>query len=82
MEEKMRDIINEWNPIEIYPLLIDEYNYEIKRIIDGSSNCTSKESLSNLIYNVFFDSFGSEFKKSKESCEKIAEVICDFLQLQ
>lgn len=31
-------LINDWNPIEIYPLLEDEYSAEIKKISDFIEN--------------------------------------------
>ena len=74
MSKMIQEIINEWNPLEIYPLLKCEYQYEIKRIEDGM--VSGGQSLGNIIYNVFRDSFGLQFQKSIEECEEVA---CRFL---
>jgi hypothetical protein len=73
MSETMRQVINNWNPIEIYPLLENEYQYEIKRIREGIAISNSSiQSLSNLVYTVFKDSFGEQFQKTIEDCREIA----------
>lgn len=56
--EKVMDIINKWNPIEIYPLLEDEYQSESKQIMIADINSESAETLAKEIFNVFNESFG------------------------
>ncbi|AIQ22636.1 MULTISPECIES: DUF1871 family protein [unclassified Paenibacillus] len=73
--EKVMDIINKWNPIEIYPLLEDEYQSESKQIMIADINSESAETLAKEIFNVFNESFGKKFKKSLKECEVIAEEI-------
>jgi hypothetical protein len=43
--EKVLDVINEWNPIEIHPLLYDEYSKELIHnfIIDKQLACNEQE---------------------------------------
>lgn len=75
MDKKISEIINDWNPIEIYPLLQDEYQYETKRIEDRIKDCQSIQTLTELIYSVFKDSFGGQFTKTNEDCKEIARKI-------
>ncbi|WP_088825849.1 DUF1871 family protein [Listeria goaensis] len=75
MEETVTNIINNWNPIEIYPLLYDEYQDEVGRIVTSLSKSKSIDSVAAVIYSVFLDSFGSLFEKTEEECRNIAEKI-------
>lgn len=75
MDTKIQKIINDWNPIEIYPLLQNEYQYEIKMIQDKITNKISIKSLSDVIYSTFKDSFGEQFAKTNKDCEEIARQI-------
>ncbi|MCP3747552.1 DUF1871 family protein [Paenibacillus sp. A3M_27_13] len=68
-------MINEWNPIEIYPLLEDEYYSEIRKIYEISKETNSVEELAEQIHFVFAQSFKKEFDKSIEECRLIAEKI-------
>ena len=70
MDRMIQQIINEWNPLEIYPLIQSEYQYEIERIEQGMAS--GEQSCGNLIYSVFRDSFGLQFEKTIEECEEIA----------
>lgn len=76
---QLREIINEWDPInllEIAPL--DEYSYETSKIYDII--CKEKvtiDVLANNIYQIFSESFGNVFLKSKKDCVAIANrIIC------
>ncbi|MNW45264.1 hypothetical protein D3C74_225250 [compost metagenome] len=75
MEEKVREVINSWNPIEIYPLLEDEYNTETEKIMLAIRNTNSTQELAGEIINVFTEAFGKEFTRSIEDCGVIAEEI-------
>lgn len=75
MIEEVKRIINNWNPAEIYPLLDDEYSYEIKKLVDLTSATKSKEELAKKIYDLFYGTFGKEFRKSYSECHEIAEYI-------
>ncbi|AIF51840.1 DUF1871 family protein [Pelosinus sp. UFO1] len=74
MDEKLITIINEWNPMDIHPLIVDEYAYEIKRI-QGifNRNLHNAYDLGEIIKRVFIDSFGERFPKSLEECIKVAK---------
>lgn len=71
----IQDMINEWNPLDIYPLLQDEYSYEVEKIEQGLSDQMSICSLADLIHRVFQDSFGEQYRKSEKECRKIAREI-------
>ncbi|PTU44099.1 DUF1871 domain-containing protein, partial [Paenibacillus polymyxa] len=45
MNDDIVQMINEWNPVEIYPLLEDEYYSEIRRIHEKSKETNSVEEL-------------------------------------
>ncbi|WP_410514028.1 DUF1871 family protein [Paenibacillus sp. BR2-3] len=80
MDNKIIKIINNWNPIEIHPLLQDEYHTESKRIQYAALDSVSVETLSKEVFSIFKNSFGKEFTKSIEECKVIAEEIlrCKF----
>lgn len=75
-------IINNWNPVEIYPLLEDEYYPEIKEIIkyiNESENITLKN-LALEIDNIFTKFFGSNIYISDlNKCKEIATEILDVI---
>lgn len=75
MDKRIIEIINNWNPIEIYPLLPDEYLTETQSIIKNSAKSKTVVLLAEEIFNVFKQSFGKEFSKSIEECQVIAEKI-------
>ncbi|AUS25817.1 YugE family protein [Paenibacillus sp. P2(2022)] len=75
MNDDIVQMINEWNPVEIYPLLEDEYYSEIRRIHEKSKETNSVEELAEQIHSVFAQSFKKEFDKSIEECRLIAEKI-------
>jgi hypothetical protein len=75
MDNKIIEIINNWNPIEIHPLLEDEYHSESKRIMEVAVKSESVETLAKEVFNIFKQCFGKEFTKSLEECEIIAEEI-------
>ncbi len=45
MNVNLLEIINEWNPVEIFPLLENEYQYEVRKIQDGFSKNQTVQSL-------------------------------------
>lgn len=75
VREKIIEIINNWNPAEIYPLLSDEYHSESQRVIKASQKTDSVEKLAKEIFDIFQSNFGKEFTKSMEECKIIAEKI-------
>ncbi|QDY83103.1 DUF1871 family protein [Paenibacillus polymyxa] len=75
MNSDIVQMINEWNPSEIYPLLEDEYYSEIRKIYEKSKETNSVEELAEQIHFVFAQSFKKEFDKSFEECRLIAEKI-------
>ncbi|WP_458412192.1 DUF1871 family protein [Schinkia sp. CFF1] len=78
MEDEIIEIINKWNPIEIYPLLKDEYNFESKKLIHALGKSHSIEELAEGVFIIFKQSFGKEFSKSIEECRVIAEEIMKY----
>jgi hypothetical protein len=75
MNDDIVQMINEWNPVEIYPLLEDEYYSEIRKIHEKSMETNFIGELANQIHSVFAQSFKKEFDKSIEDCQLIAEKI-------
>ena len=67
-------IINEWDPIGLFPYApVDEYHSEIAEIKHLLSISKTPEELANGIYAIFCGSFGKNiFDKSKEECLSIA----------
>ncbi|WP_068504930.1 DUF1871 family protein [Paenibacillus kribbensis] len=78
MNAEIVQIINEWNPIEIYPLIEDEYYSEIRKIYEIKTN--SVEELAEQMHVVFAQAFKKEFNKSIEECRWIAEKIIDLIK--
>lgn len=77
--EKITNIINTWDPIELFNCGVptDEYKIEVKKI---QEYCLYKETtvqgLAEQIYMVFSKSFGEDvFLKTLEECKKIANLI-------
>ncbi|MFE6796494.1 hypothetical protein [Paenibacillus chitinolyticus] len=58
---KIQEIINEWNPIEIEPLLDDEYSLEIRYIIEFIN-----EQRSDLTHLALRDKINEVFSKTFE----------------
>lgn len=78
--EKIRNIINEWNPIQIYPLLIDEYDLETKEIFNYISNNgdVTPYELAEFIDSVFVKNFNKNLYQEKiEKLLEIAALILD-----
>lgn len=75
MKNKIKNIINEWDPIDLFPFAPeDEYNKEIEKISDILTLDISLEVLAIKIKQIFVDSFGEEmFFRDDESVSKIAE---------
>lgn len=70
--EKIIRIINEWNPIDIHPLLEDEYYSESAKVFEAANRSESIEALGKELHYIFIQSFGKEFTKSIEECGEIA----------
>ncbi|MFS0837422.1 hypothetical protein [Paenibacillus sp. 1P03SA] len=78
-EHYIQEIINEWNPIEIEPLVDDEYSFEIKLIskfINEQQNELKIPALKDKINEIFINEFERFFTKSNESIN-IAKKIMD-----
>lgn len=61
MYEKIEDIINKWDPLEVFPFAPkDEYENEINKITKLVNDFQSTEELAVAIEKIFFDSFGAE----------------------
>ena len=80
MQDKIIELIYEWNPIEIFPLLIDEYSLESKKILHAIEKSKSIDELTQSINSIFNHSFGKEFSRSIEECRVIAEKLIKMRQ--
>jgi hypothetical protein len=56
----------------------DEYDLEIKKIVDALSNIKDQSELATIVKNVFDKAFGEEHKY--EECLNVADLIWDDLQ--
>ena len=73
-KEVVKRIINEWDPINLFPDAPEnEYWSEIDSIIEKSSRLENSEELAKVIQTVFIDSFDEDiFRYSFDECLKIA----------
>ncbi|MBC1472943.1 DUF1871 family protein [Listeria seeligeri] len=63
MYDKVEKIINEWDPIDLFPLAPkDEYNQEIKKIVNvlKDKSLLNEENLANILKLIFVESFGED----------------------
>lgn len=82
--ENIEGIINEWDPIDLFPLApIDEYKLEIemiKKMISISPKITV-EQLAVEVHNIFERRFGNDvFMKDLTECNDIAVLILKLSQ--
>jgi len=77
MKEIITEIINEWDPIDLFPFAPqDEYKKEIDNIIKLINGTKDIDDISNGIYTIFSESFGDDvFKKNLNDCISIAALI-------
>jgi len=79
MNEIIEKIINQWDPIGLFPgAPQDEYKDEINSIylFTKNNNNLTIESLADEIYKIFIKSFGEDiFALKKEDCRNIAVAI-------
>ena len=79
--ESVREIINDWDPIGLFPMAPDdEYEDEIKKIYEYILDNTDigKKELATFISNTFIELFGIDsFTASDIDCLSIAEQILD-----
>lgn len=71
MYDKVEKIINEWDPIDLFPLAPkDEYSQEIKKIVNilKDKSSLNEEKLANALKMIFVESFGEDmFFRDNES---------------
>lgn len=71
MYDKVEKIINEWDPIDLFPLALkDEYSQEIKKIVNilKDKSSLNEEKLANALKMIFVESFGEDmFFRDNES---------------
>lgn len=69
-------IINTWDPIGLFPYSpVDEYHDEIDHIKCILATATNATELSEGIYSIFVDSFGTGiFKRAKVNARKLHNV--------
>jgi hypothetical protein len=80
IQQSIKEIINQWNPIDIYPLLDDEYEVEINiildQILDQYQNRNNRNNISDVIFKTFSDVFGEKlFSKTLEDCLEISNLV-------
>ena len=79
MNKKIIEIINEWDPVELFPMAPqDEYFEEILRIeeIILRNEKITVEGLAAKINEIFTNSFGIDvYKKSVDDCIQVAKRI-------
>ncbi|MCT0015474.1 DUF1871 family protein [Lactococcus lactis subsp. lactis] len=75
MKNKIENIINEWDPIDLFPFAPnDEYKREIEKISELLTPDIDLEELAMKIKQIFVDSFGEDmFFRDDESILKVAE---------
>lgn len=71
------EIINEWDPIGLFPYAPkDEYEVEIFQIQQVLNITTDKQILANKIMEIFIKRFGNDvFTNSYDDCLEVAEEI-------
>ncbi len=79
MKEKIKVIINNFDPLEVLPYAPDdEYDFEVDKISKyfiENENCTYKH-LGKFIYNLFMEQLTeSAFFHTLEQCEEVAKSI-------
>ncbi|EPM6851931.1 DUF1871 family protein [Enterococcus gallinarum] len=80
MYDKVEKIINEWDPIDLFPLAPkDEYSQEIKKIVNilKDKSSINEEKLANTLKMIFVESFGEDmFFRDNESdiAEKLLNI--------
>jgi hypothetical protein len=71
MYDKVEKIINEWDPIDLFPLAPkDEYSQEIKKIVNilKDKSSLNEEKLTNALKMIFIESFEEDmFFRDNES---------------
>ncbi|WP_429951099.1 DUF1871 family protein [Enterococcus sp. AZ101] len=63
MYDKVEKIINEWDPIDLFPMAPeDEYSQEIRKIMNvlKRKERLSVENLANTLKTIFIESFGDD----------------------
>ncbi|MFF2158109.1 hypothetical protein ACFVVQ_22750 [Paenibacillus chitinolyticus] len=77
---KIQEIINEWNPIEIEPLLDDEYSFEVEYIVEFISEQKTDLTLLalrdtiNEVFNQEFERFYTQSEQALAIAKKIMHV--------
>ena len=81
MKKIIADIINKWDPIDLFPFAPqDEYKCEINSIISLVSGTIVTDEIATGIHTIFTKSFGEDvFKKSISDCTKVAQSIAEHL---
>lgn len=79
MREKVAKIINDWDPIDLFPYSPkDEYEVEIRFISNLLEKTTNLERLANDINAIFIKRFGDDvFTRGYDECLNVAKKILD-----
>lgn len=76
----VKEIVDKWDPVWLLEdgAPNDEYDPEIKRIVNEMENITSREILSSYIYDLFEKMFGDDIvtkAQNFDSCDEISKQI-------
>lgn len=84
MKQKVTKIINDWDPIDLFPYSPkDEYEVEINLIVNLIEQLPDVQSLADGIKNIFTRRFGGDvFTKDIEECIQIANKIYEECSIQ
>jgi hypothetical protein len=76
----VKEIIDKWDPFDLLAIHCpdDEYESEIREIVNTLSNITNAEELAAKIKNILYQALDEDFKKSND-CIVIAHEILEAL---
>lgn len=79
MLQKVEEVINEWDPINLLPLFPpDEYKKEIFMIANFIEQSKDVDKIAEYIFNLFTENFGNNvFNKGTDECKKIASLLVE-----
>lgn len=76
LNEIVREVLYDWSPVELTFLRpSDEYDTEIRLLVDAANQTTSAVELAHAIHHIFTDQFHEQFNKHYAECLLIAKKI-------
>ena len=72
--EQIREIINQWDPIDLLELnpVEDEYDDEVREIKNALTSCSSADALAESIKASFEKWFAEDFQRPLSECREVA----------